>query len=142
MRGMTAATVVALVSAVLATIIALIVPLVTFRLALRQDEMRWLRERRAELYVDLLTEAVAERERLEYALADEETQKRAAQFFKDVRLPPLDRARLGARAAMVGSRAANRLFNDLTREAGQALLNTAGLDPEALQIRTAYGSVG
>lgn len=81
--------------------------------------MRWLRERCAELYVDLLTEAVAEREWLQYALADEETQKRADSFFKDVRLSPSDRARLGARAAIVGSRPVNRLFTDLSREAAE-----------------------
>jgi hypothetical protein len=32
-----------------------------YRLTLRQDEVRWLRERRAQLYVDLLTSARRER---------------------------------------------------------------------------------
>jgi len=31
-----------------------------YRLTLRQDAIRWLRERRAQLYVDLRTEAHAE----------------------------------------------------------------------------------
>ncbi|HEY3139909.1 MAG TPA: hypothetical protein VGJ86_02205 [Acidimicrobiales bacterium] len=30
----------------------------TFKLALRRDQVRWLRERRAQLYVDLLTGAL------------------------------------------------------------------------------------
>jgi hypothetical protein len=32
----------------------------TYRLILRQDAIRWLRERRAQFYVDLRTEAHAE----------------------------------------------------------------------------------
>ncbi len=44
--GMDAQTAVALVSALLATIIAVAVPVMTFRLALRQDAIRWLREGR------------------------------------------------------------------------------------------------
>jgi hypothetical protein len=54
---MQAATVVALVSAGPAAIIAVPVPWMTFRLALRQDQARWLCEQRAQLHVDLPTEA-------------------------------------------------------------------------------------
>jgi hypothetical protein len=51
---------VAIGSAIIASIVAVAVPWFTFRLALRQDQQRWLREQRSQLYVDLLTEAYAE----------------------------------------------------------------------------------
>jgi len=51
---------VAIGSASLAAIIAITVPWMTFRLALRQDHERWLREQRSQLCVDILTEAYAE----------------------------------------------------------------------------------
>jgi hypothetical protein len=44
---------VALVPSLIASTIAVVVPLVSFRLALRQDHSRWLREQRAQLYVNL-----------------------------------------------------------------------------------------
>jgi hypothetical protein len=62
-------------SAVIAAIIVLTVPWFTFRLALRQDDRRWLREQRTELYVDLLTEAYAEEQYLQYTTTDPETQQ-------------------------------------------------------------------
>jgi hypothetical protein len=78
---MHADTIVALVSAGLATIIAIWVPWVAFRLALRQDQARWLREQRAQLYVDLLTEAHAEKEHLEYTLADDDTRESMRRYY-------------------------------------------------------------
>jgi hypothetical protein len=100
---MHADTAVALVSVILATIIAVTVPWVTFRLALRQDRERWIREQRSQLYVDMLTEAQAEQDWLEYAVADEETKQAARSWFTDKRLPPLERARLGARGTIFAS---------------------------------------
>jgi hypothetical protein len=120
---MHAETVVALVSAGLAAIIAVSVPWMTFRLALRQDQARWLREQRVQLYVDLLTEAYAETRYLDYDMADDETRQRMRAHFVDLRLPPLERARLGARGTIVSSRTVNRLFNRLQSEAAQATLN-------------------
>ena len=55
LQAMTTSPALALVPALIAAIIAVVVPLVSFRLALRQDHSRWLREQREELYVDLLT---------------------------------------------------------------------------------------
>jgi hypothetical protein len=120
---MHAETVVALVSTGLAAIIAVTVPWVAFRLALRQDQARWLREQRAQLYVDLLTEAYAEKEWLEYAMADDETRETMRTYFHDLRLPPLERARLGARGTIFASKTVNLLFNRLGGEAGRAMLN-------------------
>ncbi len=114
---MEAGTVVALLSAGLAAIIAVSVPVMTFRLALRQDQVRWLREQRAQLYVDLLTEAYAEQQYFDYEIADDETRERMRRYFVDLRLPPLERARLGARGTIFASRTVNRLFNRLQGEA-------------------------
>ena len=119
---MHADTVLALVSAGLAVIVAVVVPYWTFRLALRQDQARWLREQRAQLYVDLLTEAYAEQEYLHYAIADDEAKEWMRVHFTDLRLPPVERARLGARGTIFGSKAVNKLFNRLQGEAGRATL--------------------
>jgi hypothetical protein len=128
--------VVALVAAILAAIIAVTVPLVTFRLALRQDAARWLRERRADLYVDLLTEAQAEQNWLENRLAEEDAREMMAPHFVDTRLPRLERARLGSRFAIYGSKTVNRLFGQLSAAGQRALLNLDQLDRDALQLRT------
>jgi len=114
---MEAGTAVALLSAGLAAIIAVSVPWMTFRLALRQDQVRWLREQRAQLYADLLTEAYAEQQYFEYEIADDETREHMRRHFADLRLPPLERARLGARGTIFASRTVNRLFNRLQGEA-------------------------
>jgi hypothetical protein len=142
---MNAQTVVALVSVLLATIIAVAVPVMTFRLALRQDAIRWLREQRAQLYVELLAEAHAEQQYLEFATADEETREAARDHFTatDTRLSPLERARLGARGTIFGSQTANQLFNRLMAEGGRVLLNLDRLPPDAaaLQARVRIGGI-
>jgi hypothetical protein len=128
---MHAATVVALISAILAAIIAVSVPQATFRLALRQDQARWLREQRAQLYIDLLTEAHAESQYLEYELAEDAVRERMRAHFTDLRLPPLERARLGARSTIYASRTVNMLFNRLE---GQALAATLRKRDEASRV--------
>jgi hypothetical protein len=140
-----AQTAVALVSVLPATIIAVAVPVMTFRLALRQDAIRWLREQRAQLYVDLLAEAHAEQEYLKFATADERTREATRDHFaaNDRCLPPLERARLGARGTIFASQTVNRLFNRLMAAGGQALLNLDRLPPEAaqLQARMSIGGI-
>jgi hypothetical protein len=121
---MEAGTVVALVSAGLAAIIAVSVPWMTFRLALHQDQARWLREQRTQLYADLLTEAYAEQQYFDYEIADDDTREQMRRYFVDLRLPPLERARLGARGTILASRTVNRLFNRLQGEAMNSLLIT------------------
>ena len=60
---MQAVTVIAQLSlSAVAIIISIWVPRRTFRFALRQDQNRRVFEQRAQLYVDLLTEAYAEKE--------------------------------------------------------------------------------
>src|ERR1700750_1672316 len=97
---MHAETVIALISTGLAAIIAVVVPWMAFRLALRQDQARWLREQRAQLYVDMLTEAYAEQQYFQNATADDETRERMREHFTDLRLAPVERARLGARGTI------------------------------------------
>jgi hypothetical protein len=131
------ATAVAVGSAVLAAIIAVVVPRLTFRLALRQDHDRWLRDQRSALYVDLLTEAHAEARYIRHAAARPEVRERTAGFFAagDMRLPSLERARLGARSSIFGSPAVNELFNKLQAVGADATLRQHDDDGMAANIR-------
>lgn len=117
---MGADTVVALVASGLAAVIAVTVPYMTFRLALRQDHIRWLRERRADLYVDILAEAYAEQQWINYDMADDETRERMRSYYVDMRLSPLERARLAARSNLYGSRRVNQLANGVEAAYGPA----------------------
>lgn len=87
------AQIVALAPSAIAVIIAVVVPWFTFRLALRQGRIERLHDQRAQLYVDLLTEALAEKEYFEFDIADDDTRKRMRAYRTDLRLPPLERAR-------------------------------------------------
>ena len=61
-----------------------------YRLTLRQDAIRWLRERRAGLYVDLLTEAHAEQAYLAFVTSSDIAREQMREVFAetDTRLPP------------------------------------------------------
>lgn len=109
------ATAVAIGSAALAAIIAIIVPWMTFRLALRQDHKRWLREQRSQLYVDILTEAYAEARYIYRKTTASGGHHQAAVLptQDDLRASAMARARLGARGAIYGSETVNQLFNEL-----------------------------
>jgi hypothetical protein len=133
---MDAATAVGMVSTVVAAVIAVTVPFMAFRLALRQDSARWLREQRAQLYVDLLAEAHAEQEYLKWAMADDQTRESARSPFQatDTRLAPAERARLGARGTIFGSNTANGLFNQMMAEMGRATLGIDRLHPDASRM--------
>jgi len=111
-----------LVPTAIAVIVAVAVPFFTFRLALRQDRIRRLHDRRADLYVDLLTEAVAEQRYFELDIADEEARDRLRVHQDDLRLPQMERARLGSRGTIFASRAVNRLFVHLQSQAATATL--------------------
>jgi hypothetical protein len=113
------------------TTVVIVVPLTGFWLALRQDSVRWYREKRADLYVDLLTEADAERNsmqraftRAEMARIDKANDDRRgpsavedfdqdAERLPDTHLPPRARALLGARSAAYASVDVLRRFNEL-----------------------------
>ena len=59
-----------------------------------------------------------------------------APYFTDTRLPPAQRAHLGARGTLLGSQTVNRLFNQMMAEGHKALLNLDRLDPDMLRMRT------
>ncbi|GAA1690581.1 hypothetical protein GCM10009733_103450 [Nonomuraea maheshkhaliensis] len=114
---MTTAEVIALAAALLAAAVAVTVPVLAFRFTIRQEQVRWLREQRAQLYVDMLTEAYAEQQWLERNLLDGEDRQFYDKRFDDLRLSPFERARLGARANIIGSREVNRRFMALQQTA-------------------------
>jgi hypothetical protein len=133
---MNAQTIISLISVIVSVAVAVTVPLFAYRLALRQEHARWLRDRRAELYIDLLTEAYAEQQWLQMSSADGEARERFSSHFPDLRLPPADRARLGTRGTMFGSSTTNKLFNLLAAEAlwGTIKPRTGGPDT-VLRVR-------
>lgn len=98
----------------------MVVAWIGFRLAIRQDERRWSRERRAEVYIDALAEASAERD----AILGELTvagggDREALSRLPDDRLPSAERRRLGARMLAFGDgdviQAHNRLSGSMLR---------------------------
>jgi len=135
------ATALALLSTGVAALIAVVVPWMAFHLALRQDHTRWLREQRAEVYGDLLTEAYAEQQWLEFDMADDDTRQRWAAHFQDLRLPPLERARLGVRATMFASRTVNQLFNRIPAEAFWGGLKADRHEGDRLVMRVRIGGI-
>ncbi len=96
-----------------------------YRLTLRQDAIRWLRERRAQLYVDLLTEAHAEQFYLSFVTSSDTAREQMREAFAatDTRLPPVERARLGARGSVFGSPKVCGLYDLLMAEAWPVSLN-------------------
>ncbi|HYT14419.1 MAG TPA: hypothetical protein VEL12_16650 [Candidatus Nitrosopolaris sp.] len=72
--------------------------------------------------MDLLTEAYAETKQFEYEIADDDTRRRMQAYRTDLRLPPLERARLGSRGTLFASRLVNRLFTQLQGIAALATL--------------------
>ena len=124
----------------IAVIVAVAVPWMAFRLALRQDQIRRLFDKRADLYVDILTEAIAEQKYFEVDIADDDTRERMAVYYTDLRLQPFERARLGARANIFASPTVNRLFNRVQGEALNATLTGRPKDEgQRLVARLAVG---
>jgi hypothetical protein len=92
-------------------LVALLVAWLGFRFALTQDHRRWARERRAELYVDLLQEVSAEREWVSAWAVAVATGEPMGADVRDDRMPSLERRRLGARAAAYASPEVVRRWN-------------------------------
>lgn len=105
--------VVSTVSLIVTVVVAVTIPRMTFRLALRQEHVRWLREQRAQLYVDILVEAYAEMQYFEHTMLDDDTRQAAAKHFTDLRQSPAERARLGARGTALAAEEVNAAFNRL-----------------------------
>jgi hypothetical protein len=75
------------------------------------DAIRWLRERRAQLYMDLLMQAHAEQFYLGFVTSSDAAREQMREVFAttDTRLPPLERARLGASGSGFASHKVNGL---------------------------------
>jgi hypothetical protein len=83
-------------AALLAAVVAVTVPLVTFRMTLRLEKLKWVRDQRAKLYAELIANAIAECEPYRNAQA-------APERIHQLTLQPRERAELGARAMMFAS---------------------------------------
>lgn len=109
-----------------------------YQAGVRQDAKRWLRERRADLYVDLLVEGHAEKEWAltevtqkelltigddpEQSLRDaQEWREKTDRLLPDLRLPQIERARLGARMAAYATPDVVAKFNAIGRPVGPPL---------------------
>lgn len=120
-----------LAAPVITVIPLVLIALLGFWLALRQDETRWLREKRADLYIDLMAEGYAERNWVLNKLTaieireiadkngtDSDAGRRGvddwrdnAGAMRDTRLPDAGRALLGARMSAFATVEVTRLFN-------------------------------
>jgi hypothetical protein len=103
-------------------LVAIVVPWLTFRYALRREQRQWSREQRAQVYVDLLVEASAERDWLNHMIANVDVPKEDQMSLPDHRMDDLERRRLGARVLAYGSREVVRRHNALSTEGFWALL--------------------
>ncbi|MGW0920056.1 hypothetical protein ACWD3J_13700 [Streptomyces sp. NPDC002755] len=134
---MDASSIIALTSSLLAGAVAVVVPWQAFRYALRQEHARLTREQRVALYTDLLVETHAEQQWLTREIAIIEQAPGADLPFTDLRLSSLDRARLGARSAVMGSTEVTRRFNEVQGIVGRIhLAYTLGqLTADVAQMR-------
>jgi hypothetical protein len=132
----------------------------------RQDSRRWLRERRAELYVDVLVESYAEKQwalgvlaEREIADVEEDSERRREavaewredydRLIPDLRLSPTERARLAARMDAYGTGEVARLFGQIERgilfplregRYAQPFEVEAAFDAAQVQIRRELGN--
>ena len=117
-----------------------------YRLTLRRDAIRWLRERRVQLYVDLLTVAHAEQYYLGFVTSSDTAREQMREVFAatDTRLPPLERARLGTRGSVFASPEVRGLYERLFAEAWPVELNPGRYrsDEAGAGARTDRGIVG
>ena len=128
--------IVALGAALLAAVVAVAVPVWTFNRTLELDRIKWLRDQRAQLYIDMLAEAYAEKQwfldlmtRREITLIEERDgdQRRGpsrADFppSPDLRLSPTERSKLGARGAVFASTEVSVAFNTFNGALGRRSL--------------------
>ena len=115
-----------------------------YRLTLRQDAIRWLRERRAQLYVDLLTEAHAEQAYLAFVTSSDTAREQMREAFAatDTRLPPLERARLGASGSVFGSPQVRGLYDLLMAEAWPVSVNPGRFRSDEARMRVLARTAG
>ena len=127
---------IALGSALLAAVVAVAVPVWTFKRTLELESIKWVRDQRAQLYIDMLAEAYAEKQwfldlmtRREIALIEardgEEHRGPSRADFPpgpDLRLGPVERAKLGARGEVFASDEVSTAFNAFNAALSQCSL--------------------
>jgi hypothetical protein len=115
-----------------------------YRLTLRRDAIGWLRERRAQLYVDLLTEAHAEQYYLSFVTSSDTAREQMREVFAetDTRLPPLERARLGASGSVFASPKVRGLYDLLMAEAWPVLLYPGRFRSDEARMRVLARTAG
>ncbi len=132
-------------AALLAAVVAVVVPVWTFRMTLAMDRLKWVRDQRSQLYIDMLTEAYAEKQwftermsRLELEMIDkryaspDDAGRRSDDIVgsPDLRLNPIERAKLGSRGTVFASPAVSKTFNAVQAAMGHAMLVTPKLEAE------------
>ncbi|TDQ05462.1 hypothetical protein [Labedaea rhizosphaerae] len=99
----------AISSAIIAGVVSITVPQITFNFTRRLEEDRWRRGQRSQLYIDLLSEAHAEKSWFLGELSD----RYRLTPKVDTRMSPTDRVRLGARCTQFASDDVQRKFNKI-----------------------------
>lgn len=137
------ANIIALAAALLAAVVAVAVPVWTFKRTLELERIKWVRDQRAQLYIDMLAEAYAQQQwfldlmtRREIALieaGDGDRGPSRADFppGPDLRLGPTERAKLGARGSVFASPDASKAFNAFNAALGRNSLIPPKSDGEA-----------
>jgi hypothetical protein len=115
-----------------------------YRLILRRDAIRWLRERRAQLYVDMLTQAHAEQFYLSVITSSDTAREQMRKVFAetDARLPPLERARLGANGSVFASPKVNGLYDLFMAEAWPVSLYPGRFRSDEARMRVLARTAG
>ena len=108
-----------------------------YRLTLRRDAIRWLRERRAQLYVDMLMQARAEQFHLSFVTSSDTAREQMREVFAaaDTRLPPVERARLGASGSVFASHKVNGLYELLFAEAWPVSVNPGAFRSDEARMK-------
>jgi hypothetical protein len=115
-----------------------------YRLILRRDAIRWLREHRAQLYVEMLTQAYAERYYVTFATSSDSAREVMRESFAatDTRLSPVERARLGASGSVFASPKVNGLYDLLIAEAWPVEVNPGRFRSDEARIKVLARTAG
>jgi len=128
----------------LAPPVATAVPCMAYRLTLRRDAIRWLRQRRAQLYVDMLMQAHAEQFYLGFVTSSDTAREQMREVFAetDTRLPPREAARLGANGSVFASPEVRGLYELLFAEAWPVTVNPGRFRTDEARMRVLGRTAG
>jgi hypothetical protein len=97
------------IAPILAAIVAITVPAIAFRFARMQEHEKWARDRRADVYIDLLAEANAHLAWLLHTINGRSTDPRASEA---------ERHQIGTRALIFAAPEVVRIFTSIADAAG------------------------